>query len=299
MEAAMHARLLAVVSLAVLGASGCAWVDAYLPSSVRGVIREETERAGQRRLVEEAVDRLGVVVFETRVRTVRLARKPVQEALVRRVTGRLAAAAEGTEWAAVARKFAWEARLVDDNRVDAVAFPGGKVLVNAGVLHFTTTGRQPDEDEVAAVVAHEMTHALARHAAERLGRDLESALLDPRTYQNLAGVMASNERKAAVMAAFGVQYADEEILPFTREQELQADREGMLLMARAGYDPNAAVAFWTRMQAKQPRGRKVPEALALHPGYEKRVAQLAEWLPDALALLPQAARPMVARGRKP
>jgi metalloendopeptidase OMA1, mitochondrial len=288
----MPARI-AIGTAFVFSLQGCAWVTARLPEVVRDKISNAARDKMQRQVVDQSIDRLGVAAFEARSSTVRLSRARKQQELAQRVITRLASAADGTDWAATARGFAWEARVVEDDRVDAVAFPGGKVLVNAAVFNFT--GK--NEDELAAVLGHEVTHALARHVAERLGRDLESELLDPATYERLASLSYSNAKKARIMAAFGVAHAGHEVMPFTREQEAQADREGLLLMARAGYDPEAAVRFWTRMQAKD-RRRRWPEALSLHPGYDTRIARLGDAMSAARALYEAAGR-AVARGPRP
>ena len=174
----------------------------------------------------------------------------------------------------------WEFVLFDDpKQPNAFALPGGKVGVYTGILPITQ-----NEAGLAAVVAHEVAHVSARHGAERmsqgiavqLGGTLLSAALGTSGYGGVTRDLA--------MQAYGLGTQVGLLLPYSRTQELEADRIGLLYMARAGFDPREAVAFWKRFQAyNTKRGGRPPEFLSTHPLDNNRVAQLEKYLPQALA----------------
>lgn len=201
-----------------------------------------------------------------------------KKALVERVGHRIAAVAP-------LPNAKWEFVLFDKPDVqNAFALPGGKVGVYSGLLAVTQ-----NEAGLATVMAHEVAHALARHGEERIsqgllvqlgGQALGAALrTQPETTQQLA------------LAAFGVGSNVAYMLPHSRAQELEADRIGLTYMARAGYDPHEAVAFWKRFGTeKQKRGGKAAELLSTHPLDEKRIAQLESLMPEAVAEYQKARR---------
>jgi predicted Zn-dependent protease len=169
--------------------------------------------------------------------------------------------------------YAWEFNLVENPEVNAWCMPGGKVVVYTGILPVTK-----DETGLAVVMGHEIAHAIAQHGAERMsqgliqqlgGVALSVALKDePETTQNI------------FMTAYGVGTTVGVMLPFSRTQESEADHLGLIFMAMAGYNPNAAVDFWTRMAANS-QGAP-PEWLSTHPANETRIADIKKNLPEAL-----------------
>jgi predicted Zn-dependent protease len=171
---------------------------------------------------------------------------------VRRVTERLTKAAEieplQREMLLRVRgyRFEWETNVVRDRQVNAFCLPAGKIFVYTGIL--PVVGRQ--DDALAAVLAHEMAHALAHHASERVARE-----------QGGENILRS--------------------LSYNRMQESEADHIGVFLMTFAGYDPDQAAAFWERML--RAHGGGPPEFLSDHPSAEHRVAALREWAPKARA----------------
>jgi predicted Zn-dependent protease len=181
----------------------------------------------------------------------------------------------------------WEFVLFDDpKQPNAFALPGGKVGVYTGILPITQ-----NEAGLAAVVAHEVAHVSARHGAERmsqgiavqLGGTLLSAALGTSGYGGVTRDLA--------MQAYGLGTQVGLLLPYSRTQELEADRIGLLYMARAGFDPREAVAFWKRFQAyNAKRGGRPPEFLSTHPLDNNRIAKLQEFLPQALAEYERAQR---------
>lgn len=167
----------------------------------------------------------------------------------------------------------WEFNLVESPDVNAWCMPGGKVVVYTGILPITK-----DETGLAVVMGHEIAHAVAQHGAERMsqgllqqlgGAALSVALKDePETTRNLFG------------AAYGIGTEVGIMLPFSRTHESEADHLGLIFMSMAGYDPNAAVDFWTRMASQS--GSKPPEFLSTHPSDETRIADIKKEIPEAL-----------------
>lgn len=195
--------------------------------------------------------------------------------MVRRVGERIAAAAERPD-------YQWEFRLIEDESPNAFALPGGKVAIYTGILPYTKT-----EAGLAVVMGHEVAHALARHGAERMSTGLLAQL----GASSAAAIFGGSDPRTAqaVEAAFGIGTQVGIVLPFGRKQELEADRIGLTMMAKAGYDPREAVEFWKRMEAAK-GGAKPPEFLSTHPGDEKRIEQIEGWLPEAERVYHASAR---------
>ncbi|MBI3549772.1 MAG: M48 family metallopeptidase [Elusimicrobia bacterium] len=191
-------------------------------------------------------------------------------ALVRRVGERLARAAEKPD-------FKWEFNLIDDPKtVNAWCLPGGKVAVYSGILPIAK-----DEAGLAVVMGHEIAHALARHGSERMSQGLVAQLGGVA----LAAAMASKPEATQQLAqqAYGFGATVGVLLPYSRTQESEADHIGLILMAKAGYDPTAAVGFWERM-ASSSGGKEDPlqRYLGTHPTHSDRIAKIREELPEAL-----------------
>ncbi|MGQ0645695.1 MAG: M48 family metallopeptidase [Elusimicrobiota bacterium] len=170
--------------------------------------------------------------------------------------------------------FQWEFNLIEDDKtVNAFCMPGGKVAFYTGILPVCA-----GEAGVAAVMGHEVAHAIAKHGGERLSQQL---LL---TFGEVSLDYALREKPAQTrqmaQMAFGVGAGVGYILPYGRMQESEADRIGLIYMARAGYDPREAVRFWERMAAGS--GGQPPEFLSTHPSHGRRVADLKSWMDEAL-----------------
>ena len=196
-------------------------------------------------------------------------------AMVRRVGKRIARAVEDLlQEEGVEMKFDWEFNLIEDNKqANAWCMPGGKIAVYTGILPYTK-----DEAGLAVVMGHEVAHAVARHGNERmtqgLGVQLSAAIL---------GYSLSEKDPATqkiFMGAFGAAAQYGLILPFGRSQESESDRIGLQLMARAGYDPHAAIGFWQRMSKSQ--NSSTPEFLSTHPSGDTRIQDINKHLPEAL-----------------
>jgi len=175
---------------------------------------------------------------------------------------------------AIAKDYAWEFNVIDDEKTpNAFALPGGKIAVYTGILKYTQ-----NEAGLATVMAHEVGHALARHGAERMSHYLLAQL--GQVALNVAMHDQSPEVLAAVNVGYGVGTTVGVLLPFSRVEESEADHIGLILMAKAGYNPREAVLFWERMA--KAGGKKPPVFLSTHPADEKRIAQIKAWLPEAL-----------------
>jgi predicted Zn-dependent protease len=147
--------------------------------------------------------------------------------------------------------FEWATAVVRKNEANAFCLPGGKIVVFTGILRIAQ-----GDDQLATVLSHEIAHALAHHASERIARERAAG----------KGIMAILQQRR-----------------FDRHQEAEADKIGVFLMPFAGYDSEAAVRFWERMQRASGEGGRMPEFLSDHPSDAHRIQNLKEWMPRALA----------------
>ncbi len=171
------------------------------------------------------------------------------------------------------QRYKWEFNLIDDPKtVNAFCMPGGKIVVYTGILPVVR-----DEDGLATVMSHEVAHAIANHGGERLSQQLLVQLGSA----SLAKAMASKPEAARniMMQVYGAGTQVGVLLPYSRSHETEADRIGLILMARAGYDPAKAVPFWQRMDALS--GGQSMEFLSTHPSSARRVADIVQALPEA------------------
>lgn len=199
-------------------------------------------------------------------------RQAEAERIVRKVGERIARAAEKPQ-------YKWEFSVINDpEMVNAFAVPGGKVAVYTGIF-----GPARDEAGLAVVLGHEVAHALLRHPAERMSQGMLLQLGGV----GLGVALGRNPALAnQVLQAYGIGAGVGIALPFGRSQESEADRVGLILMAKAGYDPRVALDLWERMEMgdkKGEKGSRPPELLSTHPGYETRVKQIRAYLPEALS----------------
>ena len=166
--------------------------------------------------------------------------------------------------------FRWQFVVIDDTRtVNAFCLPGGKVAVYTGILPVVQ-----DTNGLAVVLGHEIAHAVARHGAERMSQqEVVSAV-------GTAIGIAGGQNAGLLLAAYGAGAQLGVLLPYSRAHESEADHIGLILMAKAGYDPRGALEFWRRMESRG--GKQPPEFLSTHPGHGTRETQLAQWMPEAL-----------------
>jgi predicted Zn-dependent protease len=162
---------------------------------------------------------------------------------------------------------AWEFTVIDDETPNAFALPGGKVGVHTGLFKVAE-----NDDQLAAVMAHEVAHAIARHGSERMSQQVlvEGGLQGLGAATGNAGYV----QMAAAAATLGI------ILPYSRSQEAEADHIGLIYMARAGYDPRAAIDLWKNFDAL--RGDRPPEFVSTHPSPGSRIERLERVMPEAM-----------------
>jgi predicted Zn-dependent protease len=198
---------------------------------------------------------------------------------VKRVAARIVEAAKRSKYAEMAKQFQWEVTVIkDDKTANAFALPGGKMAVYTGIFPMAKT-----EAGLAAVMGHEVVHALARHGAERMSQG-QVANVGLQVVGAAIGLSGGNPMLGqATMAALGAGAQVGVLLPFSRKHESEADYVGILLAADAGYDPRESVALWERMgQASGGGGQS--EFLSTHPSHDTRIDQLKEWMPEAMAI---------------
>ncbi|MBI4377324.1 MAG: M48 family metallopeptidase [Elusimicrobia bacterium] len=246
---------------------------------------------GRRHLVLVSLEQeesMGAQAYEETLKKSQLSDDSKRVEMIRRVGNRLAEAADRPD-------FDWEFALIkDDKTVNAWCLPGGKVAFYTGILPVTQ-----DEEGVAVVMGHEIAHAIARHGAERMSQGLLAQ------FGGTALSLVLARQPAAVQdiyaRAYGLGVTVGVLLPYSRKQESEADRIGLILMAKAGYEPEQAIGFWGRMGqlSEKKRGGGEPSPLerylGTHPSDEQRQENIRKWLPEAMrhyrpARIPRGAR---------
>lgn len=227
----------------------------------------ETGRTARLGLSEQQETALGAQGFRQVVSQSKVVSSGPAYDQVVRVSKRLAEAMKDTV------NLDWQVAVIDEPQQNAFCLPGGKICVYTGILPVTKT-----DDGLAVVLGHEMAHATCHHGAERV-------LKQNMTQTAMVGVQGSigdldygSQRALMGLIGAGAQYGV--LLPFSRAHESEADLVGLKYMARAGYDPREAVAFWTRMASSG--GDKQPEFMSTHPLHETRIRQIEAWLPEVM-----------------
>lgn len=231
---------------------------------------------------DSQMNQLGVTSFDQLKSDGKLANKPRELAYTRCIVDALVRELP-SEW----QSTAWEVQLFDDPSPNAFALPGGKVGVNTGMLTLAT-----DQDQLAAVLGHEIAHVTFRHSGERVSQNIVA-----QTGLSVAGALASArtspETARAVTSLLGAGAQVGVLLPFSRKHESEADIYGQELMARAGFNPQAAATLWQNMQ-RQAGGRPVGW-LSTHPDPENRIRALSQRSASLMPVFQQAR----ASGRRP
>ena len=171
------------------------------------------------------------------------------------------------------KDFHWEFHLVESKEVNAWCMPGGKVVVYTGILPVTKT-----DAGLAVVLGHEIGHAIAQHGNERMSQSMMAQMGGTALSVALANKPAQTQQ--LWMSAFGAGAQYGALLPFSRLQESEADKIGLVLMSMAGYDPHEATSFWERMAAMG--GEKPPEMVSTHPSDQRRIDDLQKEIPEAM-----------------
>ncbi len=212
---------------------------------------------------------MGAAAFQEVLSKEKASNNEAYNEAVTRVAGRITGVSDTP-------RYNWDYKVFkDDKTINAFALPGGKIGVYSGIIPVAM-----NDAGLATVLGHEVAHVAAHHGAERISAGILAQL-----GAVALGVGLSNRDPIvvdAIMQAYGVGVTVGGILPFSRAQESEADRIGLIYMAKAGYDPNEAIEFWNRMEIAAKNKPQPPEFLATHPGYGTRVSNLKKWLPEAM-----------------
>lgn len=215
-------------------------------------------------LVSDAqMTQLGLQAWREVLAKEKVSRDPRLNEIITRV-GRRIAAASG-------ENYDWEFVVIDSPKtVNAFCLPGGKIAVYTGILPVAK-----NEAALAAVMGHEVAHATARHGAERMSQGLVAQF----GMQVVDGAMKDSRYRGLAVGALGLGAQFGVLLPYSRLHEAEADKIGLLYMAKAGYDPAEAPALWLRMAGE---GQRVPEFASTHPDPLKRAKLLEKSIPDVM-----------------
>jgi predicted Zn-dependent protease len=237
-----------------------------------------TERRGLHLVPDSELTTMSYQEYNNVLKKSKLSTDMAKVSMVRRVGQRIATASEqllvekghGDD----IRNYKWEFNLIEDDKtVNAWCMPGGKVAVYTGLLFISQ-----DENGLAVVMGHEVAHAIAKHGNERMSQ----GLLAQFGAIGLSLALAGNPGVTSdiFMQAYGAGAQVGFLLPYSRIQESEADHIGLILMAKAGYDPRGAVVLWQRMNAKG--GARPPEFLSTHPAPESRIRNIESLIPEAM-----------------
>ena len=220
-------------------------------------------------LLSEGEERqMGLSSYQEVLKKSRLSSDAVATEQVRRVGRRIAEATGRAD-------YQWEFSLIEDKQANAFCLPGGKVAVYTGILPLTR-----DDAGLAAVLGHEISHAIARHGGERVSQGLLVQVPLAVAQVALAGNDPAMTRQVTALLGAGATVGI--LLPWSRTQESEADHLGLIYMAKAGYDPHAARDLWVRMAEASKGSARPPEFLSTHPAEATRIKQIEAWLPEAL-----------------
>jgi len=231
---------------------------------------------------------LGLTAFQQLIKKEKISSNPAYNHAVGDVVGRIAKISDRPN-------FDWEYKVIeDDDQINAFALPGGKIGVYTGILPIAK-----NEAGLATVIGHEVAHATARHGGERI----TAGILAQLGAVGLNVALRNNDPAIIAIAnsAYGMGVAVGAILPFSRTQEAEADRIGLVYMSKAGYNPKEAIYFWDRMNEATRDKQSPPEFLSTHPNYKTRRANLEKWQPEAMAYYnaaQKAPNPLIVEARE-
>ena len=237
-----------------------------------------TERKQLKLLPESSLNRQAAQIYENVKRKTKLSDDKKQLAEIREIGSRIeesvSAYFDSIDKKDPTYNFQWEYILVDNDKIkNAWCMPGGKIAVYTGILEITK-----NKHGLAAVMGHEIAHAVAKHSVERASRALVlnvgTAAIDIFT----GGVISNTQRTtgvdvAGMLRTFGIDN------PFGRKQETEADYLGLIFSSLAGYDIRESVKIWERMK-KANKGQEPPEWMSTHPSSMRRIEALKSWIPE-------------------
>jgi predicted Zn-dependent protease len=241
---------------------------------VVGVSRQQTMLVSEQEVRQASTQEYSKVIQQARAKGT-LDRNPQLVQRVRNVLGRLIP--QTATFRPDAPGWAWESHVIQDNQLNAWAMPGGKMVVYSGLIEKLRL----TDDELAAIMGHEIAHSLREHARERISQEMATQL-----GLGVAGAVLGLGQVGQELAGMVAQVTF--TLPHSRTHETEADRVGVELAARAGYDPHAAVSIWQKML--QAGGSGGPQFLSTHPSPETRLGDLQVYAERVMPLYQQARR---------
>lgn len=260
--------------------AGCQTVETTKPGVV-GVDRDQRMAVSAEDVNKGALQSYQQMMAEAKKKDI-LDKDPAMVKRVQEITQRLVAQVDA--FRPDAAKWPWEVHVISIDQVNAWCMPAGKMAIYTGLIKKLNA----TDDEIAAVMGHEIAHALREHARERISRQMGTQMA-----VGLAGALFGIGEMGQNL---GAMVADVTLnLPNSRLHETEADRIGVELAARAGFDPNAAVTLWEKM-AKQAGGSQPPKWLSTHPSHEDRINDLRQYAAK-VAPLYAAAKGSAAVGR--
>ena len=214
--------------------------------------------------------------YQSYMKTAKKSTNAQNTAMVERVGKRLATAVENylrqNGYESELQGYQWEFNLVKDNQINAFCMPGGKIVVYEGIMNLISS-----DDELATVLGHEVAHAVAKHSNERMSQQLLAQYGAQALGSILQNQTAQTQQIAQQVYGLGANYAV--MLPFSRKHEMEADDMGLVLMAIAGYNLDAALNFWQKMAASSGNSGK-SDIASTHPSDAKRIANLQKKIPE-------------------
>ncbi len=269
-------QLLATILLTASLAVGTFATAAPVPAS-EGVQVEKMSRlrnlVSEEELQAEASQQYAALLKEAAKQGVLASKDTAQTKRLRRIANKLIPHA--SRWNQSASDWKWEINLINADQVNAFCMPGGKIAFFSGILDQL----QLTDDEVAVVMGHEMSHALREHARERMAKSGLTSMGARLASLGVAAVFGIDRNLTDAVAGGAAQFA---ALKFSRSDETEADVVGLDLVARAGYDPRAGIALWTKME-RLAQGSP-PQWLSTHPSGANRIAQMQKRLPEVMPI---------------
>jgi predicted Zn-dependent protease len=263
----MNRTLLVALSLSAVLAAGCQSVETTQPGAV-GVSRQQYMAVSSEEVNASAEKQYAQMMAEAKKKNA-LDRNAAQVQRVKSIVNRLVP--QTAIFRPDAAKWAWEVHVVSLDEVNAWCMPAGKMAVYTGLLEKL----KPSDDELAAVMGHEISHALREHSREQISQQMGT--------QAVVGIAGALFGLGDATQSLGNMVADVTLnLPKSRVAEQEADRMGVELAARAGYNPHAAVSLWEKM-ATLPGGAP-PQFLSTHPSTETRIADLKQYAEKVMPL---------------
>lgn len=258
----VSARSVVAVTLLALGIA--------TPALLSSIGCQSVPITNRRQLLVTTVEKeneMGLSAYQEVLKSEPLTKNEKAIEMVRRVGQRIADAANRPD-------FKWEFNVIESETQNAFCLPGGKVAIYTGILPICQ-----NEAGLAVVMSHEVAHAIARHGGERM--TYQTAQNAGKTLGSYVMQNQDQKKQEMILTAYGVVSEYGVILPYSRKHELEADHIGVLLMAKAGYDPSEAPTFWERFSGSK-QGAAPMEWMSTHPADATRAAALRELMPQAM-----------------